>query len=245
MLAIFGGSRLFVQIEACFDLIYRQRPRLVVRQNIMALGMLLLFVLLVPLMVLASSGPILVFSLLKNTPLSLLPGSSSILMSVGGILGSLFVAWLLFEAIYLLIPNQPIRFRKSWRGAVVAAVALQIYLTLFPLYATHFLGGYIGQVGFAVILIVFLYYFAVILLLGAEINAFFAEGIPATPENLAALVHSTANQPQTTPQDVQEQASPSPKEEAPTESRLKQQQGGQVATRGTEASASSMEGRTQ
>src|SRR5205809_315953 len=68
LIAIFGGSRLFVSIENYFDIIYHTRPRDVIRQNIMALAMLLLFVILVPLMVFASSIPALVQSILKATP---------------------------------------------------------------------------------------------------------------------------------------------------------------------------------
>src|SRR6266566_8899966 len=60
LVAIFGGSRLFVSIEGYFALIYHTRQRDLIRQNLMALGMLLLFVVLVPLMVFASSIPALV-----------------------------------------------------------------------------------------------------------------------------------------------------------------------------------------
>ena len=212
--AIFGGSRLFITIENCFDLIYHVRPRTALRQNIMALSMLLLFVVLVPIMVVASAGPALVITLLQKTPLASIPGIN-VLFSLGGVLSSLFIAWLLFEAIYIVVPNQKISFRNSWRGAVVAAVLLQIFLTLFPFYAARFLGGYAGQAGFAVILIVFFYYFAVILLLGAEINAFFAEGIRATPDNLAIMVHKMTSHEPKTQQEIREQAPPSHKDERP------------------------------
>ncbi|TMD63014.1 MAG: YihY/virulence factor BrkB family protein [Chloroflexi bacterium] len=212
--AIFGGSRLFITIENCFDLIYHVRPRTALRQNLMALSMLLLFVVLVPIMVVASAGPALVISLLQKTPLASIPGIS-VLFSLGGVLSSLFIAWLLFEAIYIVVPNQKISFRNSWRGAIVAAVLLQIFLTLFPFYAARFLGGYAGQAGFAVILIVFFYYFAVILLLGAEINAFFAERIQATPDNLAVMVHKMTSHEPKTQQEIKQQAPPSHKDERP------------------------------
>lgn len=80
--------------------------------------------------------------------------------------------------------------RKQW--AAVAAVALQIYLLLFPLYASHFLRGVAGAVGLTAILIVFFYYFALILLLGAEVNAFFAEGVRPIPNDLATFVSTMA-----------------------------------------------------
>jgi membrane protein len=186
--ALFGGSRLFILMENCFDLIYHRPPRSVLRQNLMAFGMLLVFVVLIPVMILASSVPALLISWLKTTFLSGIPAGQFIFSAVG-ITSSLLFSWILFEAIYIVVPNQRISFRESWRGAVIAAIGLQIYLTLFPFYATNFLKGYGGQAGFAVIMIAFFYYFAVILLLGAQVNAFIAERVQKTPMDLATLVH--------------------------------------------------------
>jgi YihY family inner membrane protein len=191
LVAVFGGSRLFILIEGCFDIIYRVRPRTLIPQNIMAIGMLLLFIVLVPIMFFASSAPAFVLSILQKTPLSLIPGSP-IIFGLGGILGSLLVSFVLFEAIYIVVPNQRISFRNSWRGAAFAAILMQIYLTLFPLYAARFLGGYVGQAGFAVILLAFFYYFAVILLLGAEVNAYFSEGVRPIPNDLVTFVSTMA-----------------------------------------------------
>ena len=94
---------------------------------------------------------------------------------------------------FVIVPNQHISFRDSWFGALLAAVAIQAYLQLFPFYATHFLGGYTGTVGFAIIFIFFFYYFGVILLAGAEINAFYAQGKRALPDNLAVMVHDVTH----------------------------------------------------
>jgi YihY family inner membrane protein len=184
ILALFFGSRLFIVIEGCFDIIYHVRPRTLIPQNLMALGMLLIFVVLIPIMVFASSIPALAVSLLKYTFIGTIP----FLASVAGILGGLIVSFVLFEAIYFVVPNQRISFRHSWLGALGAAIALELYLTLFPLYVQHFLNGYAGQVGFAIVLLVFFYYFAVILLLGAELNAFFSERVQPLPNDLATFV---------------------------------------------------------
>jgi hypothetical protein len=154
----------------------------------MAIGMLLLFVILVPIMVLASSGPALVFSLLKYTPFASAASSGPIGV-IGGVLSGLIASFILFLAIYIVVPNKSIRFRDSWLGALIAAILLEIFLLLFPFYVTHFMVGYVGQVGFAVVLLAFFYYFAVILLLGAEINAFFGEKVVATPADLPTMVH--------------------------------------------------------
>jgi membrane protein len=220
LVAVFGGSRLFVSIEGYFSIIYHTRQRTIIPQNIMALSMLLLFIILIPLMVFASSLPALVQSILQATPIHLIPGIG-LLFSAIGILTGLIIAWILFEAIYIVVPNQHISFRNSWLGSVIAAIAVSIYLYLFPFYVTHFLGNDKGQIGFAVILLFFFYYFAVILLLGAEINAFFAEGIRATPEPLTTIVHAYTSHLPTSKEAIQEQAPPSHKGEEPKDIRPK------------------------
>jgi uncharacterized BrkB/YihY/UPF0761 family membrane protein len=53
--------------------------------------------------------------------------------------------------------------------------------------------NYVGQAGFAVILLVFFYYFAIILILGAEINAFFLEKVCPLPNDLVTFVSTMAN----------------------------------------------------
>ena len=206
--AIFGGSRLFITIEGYFAIIYHTRQRTLIKQNVMALSMLLLFVILVPLMVFVSSIPAIIQSMLN------FPGNDVTSSLIAIFLAFLF-AWILFEAIYIVVPNQRISFRNSWLGAVLAAVALTIYLNLFPLYVTHFLGNDKGQIGFVVILLFFFYYFAVILLLGAEINVFFAEGVRATPDNLPAMVHHLTSHLPASKEAIQEQAPPSHKNQEP------------------------------
>ena len=218
LLALFGGSRLFVTIEGYFDIIYHTRPRGVIQQNIMAIVMLLVFVVLTPLMVFASFIPALIQTVLKAIPPLSPIAHNGFIFVLLGILASVCISWVLFEAIYIVVPNQRISFRNSWLGALVAAVLLQVYLTLFfPFYVTHFLGSYTGVAGFAVILLFFFYYFAVILLLGAEINAFFAEGVRTTPDNLAVMVHAMTSHLPTSERAMQEQASVSHKHEEPKE----------------------------
>src|SRR6266404_4714871 len=113
LLAIFGGSRLFVTMEGYFDIIYHTRPRDVIKQNVMAVGMLLVFIILVPLMVFASSIPALIQSLLRTTLVSQIPGNG-IIYGLIGIIAAVIISWILFEAIYLVVPNEHISIRHSW-----------------------------------------------------------------------------------------------------------------------------------
>ncbi|HEX6481683.1 MAG TPA: YihY/virulence factor BrkB family protein [Ktedonobacteraceae bacterium] len=239
--ALFGGSRLFISMGGYFDIIYHTRPRNVIKQNIMAFSMLLLFIVLVPIMIFGAALPALVVSILQATPLNNVPGSG-LLFTLVGIVFGLFFAWVFFEAIYIVVPNQHISFRNSWLGAVVAAVGVGIYLVLFPFYVTHFMNTYTGTAGFAVILLFFFYYFSVILLLGAEVNAFFAEHVRATPADIPTMIHEFTSHLQTSEQAIQEQASLDHKNEPPKEilprdeaRNLKQQAQGEANSNGRTA----------
>lgn len=193
VLAIFNGSRLFLSMEGYLDIVYHVRPRNPIKQNIMAICMLLLFVILIPITILASSIPTLVATLLRQTPFIRVPGSD-LVFSLCGIAGGLIASYMLFQAIYMIVPNQKISFRHSWPGAVIAAVLLELYLLLFPLYVSRFLSSFAGTLGL-LILLIFFYYFAMILFLGAEVNAF-TQGVRETPYDLATMVHVVTNSPE-------------------------------------------------
>ncbi len=188
VMAIIGGLGLFVSMEGKFDIIYQTRTRGIIQQYIMALCMLFVFVVLSPLMIFADTFPSVVDAFMQTTPLGQ-SATSDFGVVLLTICCGLLATWVLLEMMFLVVPNQHISFRESWFGALLAAVAIQAYLQLFPFYATHFLGGYTGTVGFAIIFVFFFYYFAVILLGGAEINAFYAQSKRALPDNLAVMVH--------------------------------------------------------
>src|SRR3989440_3425975 len=204
VLSLFNGSRLFILMEGIFGIIYHVRHRTFIKQNLMAIGMLILFIILIPIMAFASALPAVVLSILPR---------SSVLPFLGGILGVLIASYILFQAIYMVVPNQHISFRNSWLGALVAAIALDIYLTLFPLYVQHFLAsGPAASLGAAIFLLIFFYYFAIILLIGAEVNAFFLEGVRATPVDLITLVHITTSHLPKSKEDKEQQAAASHKD---------------------------------
>ena len=184
--AIIFGSRLFVVIEGMFCIVYHVRPRTLIPQNIMAIGMLIAFIIYVPVAVVASSIPTFISAILKNAP------AGSFFAGVVGILFGVLVSFVLFLLIYIVVPNQRIEFKHSWLGALIAGAALEIYLILFPLYVRYSLSSTAGAVGATVILIVFFYYFGVILFLGAEVNAYFSERVQPLPNDLATFVSTMA-----------------------------------------------------
>jgi YihY family inner membrane protein len=181
LFAIIGSSRLFVAIDRSLTIIYRVEERKFLKKYLLAIEMLFLFLILIPLMIIASSTPSI---LLDNIPNAGRRFGTYIL----GLLISLSLSFLLFEMIYFLIPNKKMTFKQTWCGSIMAAGALQLFMILFPLYVRKCMNSYTGQIGFAIILLLFLFCFALILILGAQINAFFFEHIQPLPVPLGTFV---------------------------------------------------------
>ena len=89
-------------------------------------------------------------------------------------IGAKLIAFLLMLAIFILlykfVPNAKTRWRDVWPGAMLAAVFFEIARTLFIFYLEHFANYQViyGTVSSIVILMVWIYYSAFILILGAE-----------------------------------------------------------------------------
>jgi membrane protein len=188
LLAALLGSFLFSLMESCFDVIYHLPPRPFLRRHLVALGMLFLFIALTPIIILAATAPTLILSLAHVFPPGSIP-ESNLIYQLASIVGSILLSLILFQAIYVLVPSRHIRIqtvgrhiRNSWQGTLVATGALQLGLLLFHFYTTSSLSYYIGDLGFIIITLLYFWLFALILLFGAEINAFFAEGI-RVPQN--------------------------------------------------------------
>ncbi len=186
--AFFFGSRLFITIEDCFTIIYRGKPRSPVWRNAVALGMTLLFIILVPIMFLGSAVPALLANQVVQRVWHTQP--PGFIGQIAGFVGAYIAAFLWLLLIYMLIPNRRVSFRHSWPGAAVAAILFIIYDLLFPWFASVLLrpGKYGATAGFAILLLSFFYYFAVLLLIGAEFNSWL-EGHRETLEDVPTLLH--------------------------------------------------------
>jgi membrane protein len=189
--ACLAGSRLFVTLEGCFGIIFRLRGRDPLRQNRMAFGMLGLYLVIVPVVFLVSILPTGLVALLDphgQSPLG-------VVLSDGARLLVWFAAALLFfGATYAFVPHRRgfyRTWRRNWRGTVVAAVLLVLYEGVFRLYQQHLLhaDNYGTIAAFALVILLFLYYLAFIVLLGAEINSW-AAGQRATAADLPGVLHA-------------------------------------------------------
>lgn len=182
--ALFLGSRLFITIENCFGIIFRLPSRKIIPQNTMAIGLLLVYLVLVPLFSVISAFPSLLFKGLFNGD------TASVLVVLTSVIGSLIAGVALFGILYMVVPNRTPTWEHIWPGSVVAAVLLVLYEKLFPLYTTTFLRPQnLGSIaGFALVILIFYYYVAFILLVGAEINSWMS-GQRETTGDLQALLH--------------------------------------------------------
>lgn len=131
------------------------------RDLTMALGTGVLFLL--------SLGAGVVFSILRDLDL--------LLVSTAVEFGARFMGFLLsftiFLVIYKFIPNTKTFWRYVWPGALLAAAFFEIAKTLFLLYLTRFANYELvyGSVASIIVLLVWIYFSAFILLLGAEFSA--------------------------------------------------------------------------
>src|SRR5438132_4171506 len=114
---LLGGSALFGVMEQAFAVIYHTRPRDFVRQKLIAIGMVVLFTVLVGVAV-ASSAILPALKHIPDIPSFLYSGASAFILQV--IVG-LVAGFLLFLSIYFVIPNRPQVFRKVFPGTLVPA----------------------------------------------------------------------------------------------------------------------------
>ncbi len=185
--AIIAGSGLFLSLESAFGIIFRVKGRDPVPQRVMAVSMVLLYVLLVPIMVFASLIPAAVLGALHVGKQN--PGGAFLLQALGLAVG-LVTSLVFFGSIYFVVPNRRMKWGEVWPGTVVAAVLLVLYELVFPIYENLFLRGNYGSIiGLLVVVLIFLYYLAFILLIGAEINSTVL-GLRPTTESLSALLQS-------------------------------------------------------
>jgi membrane protein len=168
---LWGGSNLFGSIESAFAVIFRVKTRDFAAQKLMALAMILLFVVLLPLSFVST----LILGSATTSLGSIMPGGAS--GPVGLILGlatGLAALFVLFLAIYIVVPNLPLSWRHAWRGALVAAVVMWIINTIFPYYTAHFVGTKqygAAAIGSAIVTITWFWFFSLVLIVGAQVNA--------------------------------------------------------------------------
>ncbi|HVC82470.1 MAG TPA: YihY/virulence factor BrkB family protein [Chloroflexota bacterium] len=184
---LWGGSNLFGTMENAFAIVYRVRTRDFIPQKLMSLVMILLFVVLLPLSFVSS---ILLGSASTTLGTVLPAGLSGPLPVILGLAASLGALFILFMAIYVIVPNMPISWRHAWRGAIVAAIVMALINTIFPFYTAHFIGTSqygTAAIGTVIVMITWFWFFSLVLMIGAQVNAL-AMGLKPWPYDLARML---------------------------------------------------------
>ncbi|HUY78869.1 MAG TPA: YhjD/YihY/BrkB family envelope integrity protein, partial [Ktedonobacterales bacterium] len=181
----------FVAMQNCFCVIYRVRPRSLLQQNILALSLTVVFVVGGQLLFLASEIPTTIVTLFLPRALDIF---GPLLTKAIGVFVGFLIALVFFLMIYTLLPNRRVRFGEVWRGAGLAAALLVAYLTIFPLYTLLLLrpNAYGAAAGFVILLLFFVYYLSLILLFGAELNAW-TSGLRSSAGGFARYLDQQGN----------------------------------------------------
>jgi membrane protein len=162
---LFSVSGISAQLQASLNDIWGIKPTshaglwIWLRARLLSTGSLLsiLFLLLVSLAV--SAGIAMAF------------GRSGALWSLLNLASSLVVYVMLFALIFKLVPDATIRWRDVWIGAALTAGLFAIGTCLIGLYLSHSaVTSSYGAAGSFVALILWVYYSAIIVLVGAEVT---------------------------------------------------------------------------
>lgn len=179
---LIGATSVFGELQNALDRIWRVPPKArggivkILRSRLRALGLVL------------SLGFLLIVSLLLSAALAALRArwgawleSLLALAQLADLLASATLVSVLFGMIYKWVPQVPLRWRDVLPGAVVAALLFTLGKSLIALYiARSGLTSPYGAAASLVVLLLWIYYAALIFLLGAEITR--AAVVPRAPE---------------------------------------------------------------
>lgn len=167
---LWGGANVGGSLSTVFQPIFQVKGRDFLPEKLIDIGMIFVFVFLMLVIIVATTASSVLNQLFSNVPLP--PGWAQFAI---GVAISLLAAFLLFATIYLVFPNTAPRFKfhNVWPGSLLAAVLFQILSFIFPLYTAHAhftrYGALLGQV---LILTAWIYFFALITIIGAEVVAY-------------------------------------------------------------------------
>jgi membrane protein len=153
---VWGGTGFFASMEFALTQIYGTRQRALLRQKLMGVVMMLIF--LAALLLTAGANS------LAGIPFA-------VGQIVGPIIGALVLIALLI-AVYRFVPNRSFKLSEIWPGAVFAGILIEILSLVFPVYAriAHGFNTYGQQFALFFLLATWLYLLSQLLLLGAVFN---------------------------------------------------------------------------
>lgn len=173
---LFGASGVFGELQGSLNAIWGVEPRPdrgiwgIIQDRFLSLTLVL------------GTGFLLLVSLILSSVLSalstgfqgMLPGSEAIWQVVNFLI-SFGITTLLFGAIYKLIPDAQVAWRDVWIGAIVTSLLFSLGRFLIGLYlGSSSTTSVYGAAGSFVVILIWVYYSAQILFLGAEFTQVYA-----------------------------------------------------------------------
>jgi membrane protein len=169
--SIWIGASFWGALDTAFCRIYHVRCRTWVEQKRFALAMLVVVLLFMAATVAVPTLQSILVGGANNLPFGL--ASVHDLIFVVSLIAGLLILFAILCVIYWTVPNRLVPWRAIWPGALAATVAIGIIDYVFPLYLTNI--SSIAKLGTTLILIVIIliwfYALAIIVLGGAVINA--------------------------------------------------------------------------
>jgi len=183
LLLLFSGSNFFGNMQMVFNLAYHVEDRSFIMQRVVSLIMLIV----VTALLLVSTTAYGLGNTMGSLPIALPVGPV-----VGRLIGwavSLVSAVVMFLLLYKVLPNRPQGWKETLPGTLTASVLFFVILQVFPLYVTVFGRGFQAYAAFGVFLLLMFWLFllGMVLVVGAELNAFIEE-----PRRSTALAETTA-----------------------------------------------------
>jgi membrane protein len=185
-----GATGAFLELQTDLNAIWRVKPkesgsflRVLIMQRVISFGLVVAlgFLLLTSLLVSAALSAIHNYLGATFTGLVVLWEALNVVLSLG-------VITLLFALIYKVLPDVKLGWREVWVGALVTAGLFSVGKLLIGLYlGTTSMASTYGAAGSVIVILVWVYYSAQVILLGAEFTRAYVEqfGRRPPPEEFA------------------------------------------------------------
>ena len=183
---VWSGTGLFRAMEQAFAVIYHTRQRPLLKGILMSLGMVLMLTLFGGLMLVSTT----LLGLVNQVPyLPSLLANGTVDFAGQVVIGGLS-GFVLFLAIYYVVPNQKMHWGSIWIGAALAGALFEGLSLVFPLYL-RFTGagsGYGKTFGLLFLLMLYFYYIGIVTMLGIEVNSLLHSIAVEQPHGSESLV---------------------------------------------------------
>lgn len=186
---VWSGAGLFRTMEQGFALIYHTRQRPLIKGVLMSVGMVLVLTVFGGLM-LVTTTLLGLLNQLPYLPTVLANGAVDFVLQVVVGVGTGF---LLFLAIYYVVPNRRQDWGKVWIGAALAGLLFEALSLVFPLYLRVTGGGstYGKTFGLLFLLMVYFYFLGIVTMVGFEVNSLLYPVPVDQPQGKESLVTPT------------------------------------------------------